>query len=208
MSICTKAWAILGALLLSAGCEPNPKAVNANLNAAVQAKNPLELRRTLSATEVARAAEARLLPNTARSILPQGAMSHGDHVWDEAGIEPGQIRVWVDVSRQTVSVFEGGHEIGTAVILYGAPEYETPLGTFSILRKVADYRSKTYDAPMPYSLFLTNDGVALHASEVTTHRATHGCIGLPEEFAEKLFRRASKGDEVTIVRSVELLEAI
>lgn len=197
--------AVLGlAILSAAGCEPRSQTAKSDLAAIAQAEPTLAQRTPLSKAEAARAARAGILPAMARSVLPQGAMSHGDYAWDETGIEEGQLTVWVDVRRQTVSVFRNGHEIGTAVILYGAPGYDTPLGTYPILRKVADYHSRTYDAPMPYSLFLTDDGVALHASKVDNRAATHGCIGLPEAFAQKLFNVANEGDEVTVVRSGEL----
>jgi lipoprotein-anchoring transpeptidase ErfK/SrfK len=98
-------------------------------------------------------------------------------------------------------VFRGGHEIGTAVIVYGAETMKSPLGRFPILSKQRDYHSRSYDAPMPYSLFITDTGVALHGSPVSSRRATHGCIGLPTEFARLLFAAAKAGDEVQIVRS-------
>jgi lipoprotein-anchoring transpeptidase ErfK/SrfK len=97
-------------------------------------------------------------------------------------------------------VFRGGHEIGTAVILYGASEKETPAGVFPVLAKMRDHKSITYDnAPMPYTLRLTDDGVSIHGSDVRWGRATHGCIGVPLEFAHKLFDQVAKGDQVTIV---------
>ena len=41
-------------------------------------------------------------------------------------------RLWIRVDReaQLISVFRGQHEIGTAVIIYGATEKPTPSGTF------------------------------------------------------------------------------
>jgi lipoprotein-anchoring transpeptidase ErfK/SrfK len=98
-----------------------------------------------------------------------------------------------------LSVFRGGHEIGTAVILYGADSVPTPVGKFPILAKMKDHRSATYDARMPYTLRLTSDGVSIHASNVRWGYATHGCIGIPEGFAAKLFSAAHVGDEVLIV---------
>jgi lipoprotein-anchoring transpeptidase ErfK/SrfK len=109
--------------------------------------------------------------------------------------------VWVrvDLSRQLLSVFRDGHEIGSAVILYGTDGKPTPTGSFTVLQKAADYVSHTYDAPMPYSLRLTNDGVAIHGSSVRQGYATHGCIGVPLAFARLLFGAASKGDFVVIL---------
>lgn len=128
-----------------------------------------------------------------------GRMSYGDFVWNDRGIPAGPIWIRVDLKSQLLSVFRSGHEIGTAVILYGGDGVPTPTGKFPILAKLKDHRSATYDAPMPYTLRLTADGVSIHASNVRWGYATHGCIGIPEGFAEKLFAAASIGDEVLIV---------
>ena len=105
----------------------------------------------------------------------------------------GPLAIIVDLRRQMISVFRDGHEIGTAVIVYGDQGYSSPTGTFPILRRVRDYHSRSFDAPMPYSLFINNDGVALHGSPMAANRATHGCVGLPVDFARRLFRSAREG---------------
>ena len=136
-----------------------------------------------------------------RSILNvRKRMHYGDFVWNDRGVPAGKTWVRVDLKSQLISVYRSGHEIGTAVILYGADEKETPNGTFPVLAKIKDHRSATYDnAPMPYTLRLTNDGVAIHGSDVRWGRATHGCVGVPIEFAQKLFGQVSKGDQVVII---------
>lgn len=126
-------------------------------------------------------------------------MRFGGYVWDDNGIPPGPIWIRIDLARQLLSVFRGGHEIGSAVILYGTDGKPTPTGSFVILEKNQDYHSRTYDAPMPFMLRLTNDGVAIHGSDVRKGRATHGCTGVPIAFARLLFAEASKGDEVVIL---------
>lgn len=128
-------------------------------------------------------------------------MGYGEHVWNETGAGTGPLTVRVDLSRQVVSVFRGGDEIGTSVILYGADDRPTPVGTFPVLARARSHRSSLYDAPMPYMLRLTGDGVALHGSSVEKGYATHGCIGLPDEFARRLYEAARVGDLVTIVRT-------
>lgn len=137
---------------------------------------------------------------TVRSILNITKPMHfGDFVWNEHRIPAGTVWVRVDLTRQLLSVFRGGHEIGSAVILYGADSKSTPSGAFTILEKKPDYYSRTYDAPMPYMLRLTNDGVAIHGSNVREGWATHGCIGVPLDFARLIFGAAKKGDLVVIV---------
>jgi hypothetical protein len=137
---------------------------------------------------------------TIRSMLDvTRSMRFGDFVWDEKRIPKGTVWIRVDLPRQIVSVFRAGHEIGTAVILYGTDGKPTPTGNFTVLEKKADYYSHSYQAPMPYMLRLTSDGVAIHGSNVFRGRATHGCIGVPLDFARLLFDAASKGDMVAIV---------
>jgi hypothetical protein len=128
-------------------------------------------------------------------------MRYGEYKWDEAGVPPGPITIRVDLRTQLMSVFRAGHEIGTAVALYGADSKKTPLGSFPILWKGRDHRSSLYDAPMPFTLRLTGDGVAIHGSDVRWGAATHGCVGVPTEFAGRLFEQARVGDFVTIVRT-------
>lgn len=147
-------------------------------------------------------ARAQGLDRDIQSILNvRKRMQFGDYVWNDRNVPKGTVWVRVDLKAQILSVFRGGHEIGTAVILYGADEKETPDGTFPVLAKIKNHRSATYDnAPMPYTLRLTDDGVAIHGSNVRWGAATHGCIGVPVEFAAKLFNEVDKGDQVVIVR--------
>lgn len=143
------------------------------------------------------------LPGTAiaiRSMLAvPSRMTFGQSVWNDKGVPDGPLWIRVDREAQLISVFRGPHEIGTAVILYGAPLHPTPAGRYPILAKMKDHRSSIYDADMPYTMRLTDDGVAIHASNVLEGRATHGCVGVPEDFAKRLFDMTKKGDPVFIV---------
>lgn len=126
-------------------------------------------------------------------------MKFGGYVWDDKGVAPGPLWIRIDLGKQLLSVFRGPNEIGSTVILYGTDGKPTPVGTFTIKSKSADYHSRTYDAPMPFTLRLTDDGVAVHGSEVRNGSATHGCIGVPIEFAKLLFAQANNGDPVYIL---------
>src|SRR6185312_6415434 len=111
----------------------------------------------------------------------------------------GKLEIVADVARDTLYVYRGGVEIGRTILIYGADEKPTPLGSFPILQKNARHISNLYNAPMPYMMRLTWGGVALHGSGETVDNryATHGCIGLPDEFAALLFRVTRLGDRVT-----------
>src|SRR5438874_1452121 len=157
-------------------------------------------RTALAAASVREAlAEGQILRPVSTVLKVPQRMSYGEFRWDDKGVPAGPTWVRVDLKAQILSVFRGQHEIGTAVILYGADGLPTPTGKFPILAKLKDHRSQTYDAPMPYTLRLTADGVSIHGSNVRWGYATHGCVGVPTAFAAKLFDAVSVGDDVLIV---------
>jgi lipoprotein-anchoring transpeptidase ErfK/SrfK len=142
-------------------------------------------------------------PFVIKSILPiSGTIRYGDWFWDESAAPArGEMVVTVDLEARVVSAFRDGHEIGTAVALLGTQEHPTPLGTFPILTKERDNVSEKYNnAPMPWTLRLTWDGIAIHGSPVLNGYASHGCIGVPDDFAAKLFAATKRGDKVVITR--------
>ena len=169
-------------------------------SAAISANQPTG-RISLSPAQVRQAYSAGLIDRPIKSLLDvRDPMDYGDYRWDDRGIPAGPVWIRIDLKSQLLSVFRSGHEIGTAVILYGTDGLPTPTGKFPILAKWKDHRSATYDnAPMPYTLRLTKDGVAIHGSNVRWGFATHGCIGIPKDFAAKLFGVVHVGDEVLIV---------
>lgn len=138
-------------------------------------------------------------PFVVKSILKiDEPIKFGQFFWDESAAATGPIVVTVDLEARTISVFRDGHEIGAAAILKGYGSKPTPTGMFPISQKDADHVSNIYDAPMPWMLRLTNDGVSIHGSKVERGYATNGCIGVPDEFAKRLFGVASLGDKVIV----------
>lgn len=123
---------------------------------------------------------------------------HGYYKWDDEGVPDGELVVTVDLKAESISVFRAGYEIGAAVITFGDSEKPTPTGVFPISQKSKDHVSNIYGSPMPYMLRLTNDGVAIHASDVKWGWGTRGCIGVPMEFARRLFEQAKLGDRVIV----------
>jgi len=136
-----------------------------------------------------------------KRILPiEGAIKYGDWHWDETGVPDGPIVITVDLDARVLSIFRGGYEIGAAAVLLGSQEKPTPTGVFPITQKKRDHTSNLYDAPMPYMQRLTDDGISLHATNVQWGYASHGCIGMPEAFAAKVFEKTRVGDRVFITR--------
>ena len=184
------------AAALSVGRHPQPAATAKP----AEAESNAGARIALAPAIVRKALALGLIDRPIRSVLNVPAkMNYGDYRWNEDGVPAGPIWVRVDVGSQLLSVFRSGHEIGTAVILYGADSVPTPIGKFPIRAKLKNHRSATYDAPMPYTLRLTPDGVSIHASDVRWGYATHGCIGVPAAFAARLFDAVKVGDEVMII---------
>ncbi len=123
---------------------------------------------------------------------------HGYFKWDDEGVPAGELVVTVDLKAESISVFRGGYEIGAAVITFGDSLKPTPTGVFPITQKNKDHVSNIYGSSMPYMMRLTNDGIAIHATDVKWGWGTRGCIGVPLEFARLLFEQASLGDRVII----------
>src|SRR5690606_8804076 len=81
----------------------------------------------------------------------------------------------------------------------GQPGHRTPTGVFSILQKARYHESNIYSgAPMPFMQRLTWSGIALHAGQLPGYPASHGCIRLPYQFAQRLFGLTRIGARVVV----------
>jgi lipoprotein-anchoring transpeptidase ErfK/SrfK len=94
----------------------------------------------------------------------------------------------VSLRRQQITIYDAEGGILRAPVSTGQSGRETPAGIFSVIQKEAEHYSNLYDdAYMPHMQRLTWSGIALHGGVVPGHPASHGCIRLPYEFAERLF---------------------
>jgi lipoprotein-anchoring transpeptidase ErfK/SrfK len=116
-------------------------------------------------------------------------------------------KIIVDVSRQTLSCYEGETEVyycrvstGAKYDMYGNPveKWATPVGTFLISRKYISLQMSGGTTGAPYdlpgigwvSVFATG-GVAIHATVWHNDFGTpksHGCVNLLPEDAKWIFR--------------------
>ena len=208
-----KAWYVVGAVAVAAAAigvwlwrmaEPAPTVpIHRAIPAPVSASLPAEAakgRTQLSHAQLQQALAAGTLDRPVKSLLAVNApLKFGDYAWNDTAIPAGPTWIRIDLGTQLISIFRDGHEIGTSVIVYGGDNKQTPPGKLHILAKARDHRSSLYDAPMPYTLRLTDDGVSIHGSTVRWGAATHGCIGVPLAFAQRLFAASHVGDEVVII---------
>jgi lipoprotein-anchoring transpeptidase ErfK/SrfK len=189
--------AIAGVLVVAASPDKPAPASLAEAKLAAPAPKP---------SPVAKPVPAKDEPFVIKRILPiKGAIKYGEWHWDEKDVPPGPIVLTVDLQARVISVFRGGYEIGAAAVLLGTSENPTPLGVFPITQKDKDHVSNIYTgAPMPYMQRLTNDGITLHGSDVALGYASHGCVGMPDAFAAKVFAATKLGDKVYITRGKQV----
>jgi lipoprotein-anchoring transpeptidase ErfK/SrfK len=133
---------------------------------------------------------------TERSIV-----APGDFAWNDITYVPGKITVRVNLSTQMAYVTRGDLLIGVANVSSGRQGYETPVGKFTILGKEDNHWSKKYKADMPYTMWVTNDGVALHSGSTPGRTTSHGCIHLPDNFAALLYQAIERGATVMITNN-------
>jgi lipoprotein-anchoring transpeptidase ErfK/SrfK len=145
-------------------------------------------------------------PFVIKRILPiDGPIKYGEWHWNEEDVPSGPVVITVDLEARVLSVFRNGYEIGATAVLLGTEEKPTPVGVFPITQKNRHHVSNIYTgAPMPYMQRLTDDGISLHGSKVELGYASHGCIGMPEPFAAKLFATTQLGDKVYITRGKQI----
>ncbi len=107
----------------------------------------------------------------------------------------------VSLSEQRVTIYDAAGKISLAPVSTGATGYETPAGVYSIVQKNPMHQSNIYqDGTMPFMMRITWTGIALHAGALPGHPASHGCVRLPESFAQRLFDVADIGMRVIVVR--------
>jgi L,D-transpeptidase catalytic domain len=97
----------------------------------------------------------------------------------------------VDKSAQRMTVTLNGEQLYDWPVSTGGDGYDTPSGTFKPFRMEIDHTSDEYDnAPMPYSMFFTQTGIAVHGTYEARHLGhalSHGCVRLSVKNAATLW---------------------
>ncbi|MES2709096.1 MAG: L,D-transpeptidase [Verrucomicrobiota bacterium] len=147
---------------------------------------------------------------------------NGDHL-------SGPVNVKIVLSEQKAHITRGGEEAGWTYVAAGTPGHPTPPGSFRIIEKVADKHSNSWGvvkdadgiivetdakrgrtpvppggqfigAPMPFWMRISGP-IGMHAGHIPNpgDPASHGCIRLPQDMAEKLFSITRLGTPVQVV---------
>ena len=144
-------------------------------------------------TADAAAKQARPAPTTEAKVRPAPTSEAAPR---EAG-EP--IMAIVSIKAQQVTFYDADGWILRAPVSTGTTGRETPAGVFAIIEKDKDHHSTLYDdAWMPNMQRITWNGVALHGGPLPGYAASHGCVRMPYDFAEKLFDKTWIGMRVII----------
>jgi lipoprotein-anchoring transpeptidase ErfK/SrfK len=129
-------------------------------------------------------------------------------VWADDGAGKKEIRIYIE--RQILIALENGQEVYNFDIVTGRDGKETTAGSYRIFRKHEKYTSNTYGSEMPYAMFFTEDGKAIHGTQMATLRSylhsyitesvgSQGCVGLTDDNALALFQWAPMGTPVIVI---------
>src|ERR1019366_1292510 len=102
-----------------------------------------------------------------------------------------ELLIEVDKSTQRMTVTVNGEQLYAWPVTTGGRGYDTPSGSFKPFRMEIDHYSEEWDnAPMPYSIFFTKTGNAIHGTyeQRNLGRAvSHGCVRLSVKNAATLW---------------------
>jgi hypothetical protein len=123
-----------------------------------------------------------------------------ESIQSRAGGEP--VMAVVSLRSQRITVYDKNGWILSAPVSSGQRGRETPAGIFSVIQKEAEHYSNLYDdAYMPNMQRITWSGIALHGGPLPGYPASHGCVRLPYDFAERLFGATELGMRVIVAPS-------
>ena len=101
------------------------------------------------------------------------------------------VLIRVDKAAQIMTVTVDGAQRYAWPVSTGMAGYDTPAGEFQPFRMERDHFSREWDdAPMPHSIFFTQEGHAIHGSYDVKHLgrpASHGCVRLAPKNAATLY---------------------
>ena len=126
--------------------------------------------------------------------------------------QSGAEEVVVSLGAQRLWAYEGENLVLTTFVSTGTaetPEVATPVGQFRVLVKLpmetmtGTVNGEPYQVEdVPYVMYFTDEGHALHGTYWHNNFGSpmsHGCVNLPVDVAEWMYRWAPEGTAVTII---------
>jgi lipoprotein-anchoring transpeptidase ErfK/SrfK len=137
-----------------------------------------------------------------RSVPNSDVKSKAEPAKDFGAMPKGPLQIVVSIANQHVTLYSNGVLVAQGPVSTGIPGKPTPTGVFSIIQKDRFHHSNLYsNAPMPFMERITWSGVALHEGPLPGYPASHGCIRMTHEFAERLWGVARLGVRVIVART-------
>lgn len=125
-------------------------------------------------------------------------LQDGTYALQEQVRTPGPIKPpagkWIDViltGPTLVTAYENGKALYSAMAIHGIGGWETPMGTFSLLRRVANERMRGpgWDVSnVLFTQYFTWDGASIHYNYWSAnwgYSGSHGCLGM--NYADSLW---------------------
>src|SRR5205085_4684661 len=108
----------------------------------------------------------------------------------------------VSIDEQRARYFREGKLVLTTEVSTGRSGFPTRPGEYVITDKNREHRSTIYhDASMPFFMRLSCRDFGMHEGALPGYAASHGCIRLPGNVAQQLFREVPVGTWVSARRS-------
>jgi lipoprotein-anchoring transpeptidase ErfK/SrfK len=144
---------------------------------------------------------------------------HADQMAIPIPLDIGPDEHWVDVnlSQQVAVAMDGSTPVRVIFVTTGGPGWETPTGTFHVLRRVEDETMTSSSLGIPidspggydlqhvmYTQYFTTAGHALHDnywqpdSVFGSQPTSHGCVGMQLDDAHYLWNFLTYGSRVVI----------
>jgi len=113
--------------------------------------------------------------------------------------------IWINQQKEVLIAYENGVKVFEFPVITGDNEATTNPGIYLVKLKDANYYSKKFDTPMPYSIFFDlKERKAIHGGEVPPPAqkvkwATHGCVHVEMPYIKRLFDWVEVGKTVVVV---------
>ena len=109
-----------------------------------------------------------------------------------------ELRVEISLAAQRATIFKNNVSVFQTAVSTGRKGFDTPAGEYVVTDKKRSHRSSIYHVEMPFFMRLNCLDFGLHAGAVPNYPASHGCVRLPRDIAEKVFSEIPVGTLVTI----------
>jgi len=116
-----------------------------------------------------------------------------------SGVQPAAKRVEINKTQQVLRAYEGKRLVLESPVSTGRAGMPTPDGEFTAGAKLRMHRSQLFhNAPMPFSVQFAGNYFIHGFYSVPSYPASHGCVRLPLDNAERFFNWVDSGTPIDI----------